>query len=228
MLQLCLADRDGQVSACLLQNRAGGVGGAAQAAGHGIGEIDRDEQRVDIVHLLQVDLALRNAVAAQLIQHIAAQLTDGFPQAVEVGGPVDRQFGSQGQRLIAGQRQKRRGLGELLLGILHKARVENILVLAQIGSDLAQQPASLVQQPTGGGKILAVSCANTIGAGAYSRTRARECSLAGGVFLVQICDGLLSHKLKVARHVPVPFSTCTECTTGPGTVNGRAERVSLL
>src|SRR5579859_1803698 len=97
-LQLGLTDRDGEVAACLFENAARSVGGAAQSAGDGVGIIDGDEQSIDVVHMAQQNLAPVIVALSQLVQDIAAQLSYRFSQAIEIRCPVDGKITRQGKR----------------------------------------------------------------------------------------------------------------------------------
>ena len=63
-----LADGEGEVAAGFFQNAAHGIGGAAQPVGDGIGEIQRDELIVDIVHIGEEFFAAGKVAGAHFIQ----------------------------------------------------------------------------------------------------------------------------------------------------------------
>src|SRR5579875_431464 len=71
-LKLCLSNSGRQITACLFQDAARRIGCTAQAAGYCFREIDCGEQGIDIVHLLKINLATFDVIAAQLIQNIPA------------------------------------------------------------------------------------------------------------------------------------------------------------
>ncbi|MEI8255559.1 MAG: hypothetical protein WCJ30_07795 [Deltaproteobacteria bacterium] len=65
------------------------VGGAAQPARQRLGEIDRDELGVDVVHRRQHAFGLGHSIAPDQIEAAAAQFTGRFRQPVEIGRFID-------------------------------------------------------------------------------------------------------------------------------------------
>src|SRR4051794_25282064 len=92
LLQTLLEDRRRQVAAGALQDGAQGVCRPAQAAGQGVGIVDGDEQRVDVVHRPQEFLALCDVAGTQPIKDVAAQLTRRFGESVQPRGVADAEF----------------------------------------------------------------------------------------------------------------------------------------
>src|SRR5208283_4901757 len=68
ILEGFLADGEGQVAAGFFQHAAHGIGGAAQAVGDGIREIQRYQFVVNIVHIRKEFLAAGKVAGAHFIQ----------------------------------------------------------------------------------------------------------------------------------------------------------------
>src|SRR5262249_41169414 len=86
---VALDDGQGEVAAGRFEDAAGLVGGAAEAAGHGVREVDGDEDGVDVIHGPEDLFAAVVAAAAQPVEEHAAKLAHGLGDAVEVGREFD-------------------------------------------------------------------------------------------------------------------------------------------
>src|SRR5690348_8271421 len=192
-----LTDANRQIAARLLEDAARRVGGAAQVAGDSVGIVERDEQRVDLVHIGQQLLARLELAKPHAVEHIAAQLADGLAQPIQIGRPLDAQIIRRRQRLALDEGAGERRFGIFLLGVGDEAGMEDVLVLAQIGSHLAQQRAGVTQELGGGSEFVAMRGSYGIRAQPDGRARLWQRALASGMLRGKVLLSRASDCLEV-------------------------------
>jgi hypothetical protein len=147
-----------------------------------------------------------------LIEYIAAQLADGLTQAVQVGCPVDIEFGGKWDGAILCDSREGGSLGVLLLRVLHEAGVENVMVAAQIFGHLGKQRRRLRKQTARRVELSTMGGANAVGAGANGRARLGKSAFACGMFQCKVLLRLLAYTVDLLCHVLPLF--CIKCITG--------------
>ena len=124
-LQAELHDGGGDIAAGPLEDGSQGVGGAAHPAGDRVGEVDRGQVFVDVVHHRQQVLGDGGVTTSEAVEEVAPQLGGGL------GEPVEPRRHSYAELVVAGEGRAvdegryEHGLAVLLLGVVEEPCVRD-------------------------------------------------------------------------------------------------------
>src|SRR5207302_6684839 len=184
-----------------LEHAAERVAGAAEPAGERFRVVDRDEDRVDVVHHREEVPRLLELAAPEAVEHLAAQLTRGLRHAVQVRGGLDAQLLGARDRLAGHERQREVRLGELLLGVVEAAAVADVVVAVYGGVGLGEERGRLRDQLARGEKLAPVDGPDRRRAGSNRAPGRVVRDLAGAVLLLEDGAGAVTGSRKLAGPV---------------------------
>src|SRR3990172_8631561 len=196
-----LAQGHGEVTARPFEDAAQHIGGALQAAGDGVGEVEGHEAGVDVLHAVEELLAACQVAMADGAQDVAPQLLRGLAQPVEVGRGVHAQCLRRRQWLATHQRRRGLRLREFLEGVLDVSRVPELRMPLQRGGDLLEETRRGVQRGLGNRGVAAVDRPDRVCRVLHNLARQTQGLFAGPVRALQALSDLAEKGVEISLAV---------------------------
>ena len=173
------------VASRALEHGAEGVDGAAQAAGDRIGEVDGDQDVVDVVHGGEEVLAPVELTGAEAVEQVAAQLAGRLGQAPQPRRRQHVELVGAGEGGADDERRGQAGLDVLLLGVVQEPGMGDRRERGEGDLGFAQRLLGVGGEGRGPVGIQLMDGADAAAGGPDDPPAGGQADLAGGVRLGQ-------------------------------------------